>query len=160
MNDRDEFQFEKPGIDWQSCQGGEIGKVSAFLKRRRRVAVAKKASIGLGLLLMVAGAGWLTFADRDLRDPDDHQVGQLYCSDVEKLLQPLLEGELTADTVQAIETHLEGCPGCVEHLEEARLEYEKNTGEKAKFQFSSEHALAPSAPVHETIRLVSHRFDR
>ncbi|MCA9039058.1 MAG: zf-HC2 domain-containing protein [Planctomycetaceae bacterium] len=149
MNEQDKFQLQNQDSNWRDCQAGDIGKVSAQLKRRRRVRTIQQRGAVLGLILIaVVGLGWFTMHLQNQDKPGGHLVAGLYCSEVADMAEKLFAGELENKQVAQITGHLDGCPDCVEHLEKARQEYEERTGEKAKFQYPPEPkvVLAPLMP--------------
>jgi hypothetical protein len=48
-----------------------------------------------------------------------HWTNPMYCSDVEILLAEYVDGTLTSETKQALESHLRSCAGCRELAEDA-----------------------------------------
>ena len=47
--------------------------------------------------------------------------GGISCRELVELVTAYLDGALAADVQQRVETHLEGCPYCVEYVEQIRI---------------------------------------
>ncbi|QDU82268.1 hypothetical protein Pla110_40230 [Polystyrenella longa] len=154
MNEQEKINFEKPALDWQNCQQGEIGKVSSFLKRRRRRHTVSRAVTVGAILLAVGGLGWFALIGNE---PGGRQIAGLHCNEVFEHTDELFQGELNPGAVDQITAHLEACPGCVLHMEEVRVEFENRTGQKAKYRFNPEPEVAAEAHFEGVSQLVSLR---
>ncbi|MEX1028092.1 MAG: zf-HC2 domain-containing protein [Candidatus Paceibacterota bacterium] len=101
---------------WDSCPPGELQKLAAQLRRKRRgrnVATAVGLAAALIVFLLVGG-----FAVQQLRDPHDNPqlYGDITCREVQSHLQQYVAGQLDPPLAERIRIHLEQCPECGENF--------------------------------------------
>lgn len=99
---------------WEACPPGELGRLGARLRgRRRRLAV--RAGGALAVLLTCVGLWTLNARPRDMT------FAGISCTRVTELAMAYGEGTLEPELRSRVDAHLEQCPRCHERFEEMGL---------------------------------------
>jgi hypothetical protein len=100
--------------DWHECPRGEVGRLVARLKSRRRREVVTQAVVaGTALSVIVIVGGFVIPSMLTTPEPS---FGGVTCSALRAHAEDYLAGTLDEETRQSIDRHLSICYSCREYL--------------------------------------------
>jgi hypothetical protein len=100
---------------WRACPQGELGRLGARLRGRRRRRFAVRAT-GVLAVLLTCTALWTVAA----RDRENHFAG-LSCTEVSQLAMAYGEGKLDAELSGRVRSHVDQCRRCHDRYREMGL---------------------------------------